>query len=276
MNSLLRFLKQIQHIIFFVLLESVAIVVYLQSDYLLKARTGFLFKRFVIYIEEQISALTSYLSLREQNEHLVTENIALRNELAQRRLAVDVLHQKQWDSVGANQYHYIGARVVSNTVVKQHNYFVLDVGKDSQVKNQMPVLAGGAVAGIVLATSQSFSVAISLLNTDLRLSAKLQRTGYYGSLWWDGVDCTTALLLDIPHHVDVQLGDTIVTTGYSNIFPQDLFVGVVENIEERGGDFNIVRVRLACDFRRMHYVTLVEDRLKIQRDSMEQALRWDE
>jgi len=273
MTALLRFLKRFQHLAFFILLESVAIAVYLQSDYLLKARAGFWLKEAEAFVEEQLTALSSYVGLRDQNERLVAENLALRNELEHRRIIVDVLHEAKLDSLYATQYKYYGGTVVSNSVVNQHNYFAINVGSKQGIMPSMPVLADGSVVGMVLTTSRHYSIVISLLNTDMRLSAKLKRTGYFGSLRWDGIGYQTALLSDIPHHVDVRKGDTVVTTGYSNIFPADLFVGIVDNVEVKGGDFNIVRVKLGCDFKRLHYVTLISDSLRRERDSVEQILR---
>ncbi len=272
MTALLRFLKRFQHLAFFILLESVAIAVYLQSDYLLKARAGFWLKEAEAFVEEQLTALSSYVGLRDQNERLVAENLALRNELEHRRIIVDVLHEATLDSLYATQYKYYGGTVVSNSVVNQHNYFAINVGSKQGIMPSMPVLADGSVAGMVLTTSRHYSIVISLLNTDMRLSAKLKRTGYFGSLRWDGIGYQTALLSDIPHHVDVRKGDTVVTTGYSNIFPADLFVGIVDNVEVKGGDFNIVRVKLGCDFKRLHYVTLIADSLREERDSIEQQI----
>jgi len=272
MTGLLRFLKRFQHLAFFILLESLAIVVYLQSDYLLKARAGFWLKEVEAFVEDHLTSLSSYLGLRDQNERLVAENLALRNELERRRIAIEFLHDVKFDTLHKSQYRFYGGTVVSNSVVKQHNYFAIDVGAKDGIVPDMPVLAGGSVAGIVLTTSRHYSIVISLLNIDMRLSAKLKRTGYFGSLRWDGVNYQTALLSDIPHHVDVREGDTVITTGYSNIFPPDLFVGVVDNVEIKGGDFNIVRVKLGCDFKRMHYVTLIDDKLRKERDSIEQIL----
>ena len=182
------------------------------------------------------------------------------------------MHDVKLDSTHISQYQFYGGTVVSNSVVNQHNYFAIDVGEKDGIVPNMPVLADGSVAGIVLSTSRHYSIVISLLNTDMRLSAKLKRTGYFGSLRWDGVNYQTALLSDIPHHVDVREGDTILTTGYSNIFPPDLFVGIVDNVEVKGGDFNVVRVKLGCDFKRMHYVTLIDDKLRQERDSVEQNI----
>lgn len=272
MGSLLRLLKRFQHLAFFILLESVAIVVYLQSDYLLKARVGFLLKELEALVEAQLTDLSSYLWLYDQNRKLVDENLALRNELETRRLALAYLPDVQLDTLHGVRYTYHAGTVVSNTIVSPHNYFTIELGNNPAIRPQMPVLAGGCVAGIVTTTSPHYAVAISVLNTDFRMSAKLQRTGYYGSLRWDGGDYRSVLLSDIPHHVEVRKGDTVVTTGYSNIFPPDLYVGIVDGVEVTGGDFNTIRVTLGCDFKRLHEVTLIGDRLKGERDSLAHTL----
>ncbi len=268
MGSLLRLLKRFQHLAFFILLESVAVAVYLESDYLLKARAGFWLKELEALVEEQMTDLSSYLWLHDQNRQLVAENLALRNALASQRLAVAHLPEVVLDTLRGVQYAYHAGTVVSNTIVSPHNYFTIDLGNNTDIRPEMPVLAGGCVAGIVTTTSAHYAVAISVLNTDFRMSAKLQRTGYYGSLRWDGGDYRSVLLSDIPHHVEVRKGDTVVTTGYSNIFPPDLYVGVVEGVEVTGGDFNTVRVTLGCDFKRLHEVTIIGDCLKGERDSL--------
>lgn len=271
MGSILRLLRRFQHLAFFILLEGIAITVYLQSDYLLKARAGFWLKEIEAWVEERMTDLSSYLWLHDQNAALVAENLALRNALAQQRLAIDYLPEVRKDTLHTRQYQYYSGTVVSNTVVTPHNYFTIDLGRNAAIRPEMPVLSGGSVAGMVLKTSEHYAVVISVLNTDFRLSAKLERTGYYGSLRWDGGDYRSVLLSEIPHHVEVRPGDTVVTTGFSNIFPPDLYIGVVDGVEVSGGDFNTIRVRLGCDFKRLHEVTLIGDTLKTERDSIADA-----
>ncbi len=117
MTGLLRFLKRFQHLAFFILLESLAIVVDLQSDYLLKARAGFWLKEAEAFVEEHLTSLSSYLGLRDQNERLVAENLALRNELERRRIAVEFLHDVKLDSLHKSQYRFYGGTVVSLSLI---------------------------------------------------------------------------------------------------------------------------------------------------------------
>ena len=104
----------------------------------------------------------------------------------------------------------------------------------------MAVTAGYSVAGVIVGCSENFSVAMSLLNLDFRLSTRMRSNGYFGSLSWDGRDYRQAILSDIPQHVSVNVGDTIETTGYSAIFPEGIMVGTVSDFEKTGGDFYII------------------------------------
>ena len=101
----------------------------------------------------------------------------------------------------------------------------------------MAVTSGDGVAGVIVGCSDNFSVVMSLLNLDFKLSARIKSNGYFGSLSWDGRDYRKAILSDIPQHALVSVGDTIETTGYSAIFPEGIMVGSVTDFEKTGGDF---------------------------------------
>jgi len=123
----------------------------------------------------------------------------------------------------------------------------------------MGVISSDGVAGIIVACSENYSLAMSLLNIDFRLSSRIRSNGYFGSLTWDGRDYRYAILNDIPQHVNVQEGDTIETTSYSAIFPEGMPVGQVSDISRTGSDFYRITVRLSTDFRRLTYVNIINN-----------------
>lgn len=260
MNNLIALLKRYQHILAFLLLEVVALTLHFSYGYERRAHFGLLFKRVEASIDAKSYELRHYMGLREENQRLVAENLELRNALEGAHIQLRRNPAAMPDSVLNDRYVHRSARVISNSVVRQQNYFTIDQGTDNGVRENMPVLTEGCVAGIIVATSPRYAIAISLLNTELKVSAKLTRTGYYGSLSWDGESYRTALLSEIPHHVEVLAGDTVVTSGYSNIFPAGVAIGRVERVEHQGGDFSTLRVRLETDFKRLHYVTVLEDK----------------
>jgi rod shape-determining protein MreC len=121
----------------------------------------------------------------------------------------------------------------------------------------MAVTSYDGVAGVIVGSSDNFSVAMSLLNIDFRLSVRLRSSGYFGSLSWDGRDPGHAVLSEIPQHLNLSVGDTVETTGYSAIFPEGLMVGTISDFRKPGGDFYVIRIELKTDFKKLHFVDVI-------------------
>ena len=136
----------------------------------------------------------------------------------------------------------------------------------------MAVISDNGIVGIVLATSPNYSIVMSLLNIDMRISAKIKSNGYFGSLTWGGEGYEYASLSEIPQHVQLHVGDTIVTSGYSSIFPEDVLVGVISNFESYGGDFYDIRVKLSVDFKKLNNVYAVYNLGAVEQISLESSV----
>jgi len=79
-------------------------------------------------------------------------------------------------------------------------------------------------------------------------------------------------LYEIPFHVQVQVGDTIVTSGYSSIFPEGILLGTVQEVlPQSGGNFHDVVVNLSNDFKGISYVKVVGDLMKKERLKLEKG-----
>jgi rod shape-determining protein MreC len=137
----------------------------------------------------------------------------------------------------------------------------------------MAVTAFNGVAGVIVGCSENYSVAMSLLNLDFRLSVRIKSNGYFGSLSWDGRDYRYAVLGEIPQHIAVNVGDTIETTGYSAIFPEGLIVGTVSDYEKRGGDFYKISILLLSDFKKLHFVDVIGNLEKSEKLELEKQFK---
>jgi rod shape-determining protein MreC len=135
----------------------------------------------------------------------------------------------------------------------------------------MAVIGPNGVVGIIVSASDNISLAMSILNLDFRMSARIRKNGYFGSLTWDGHNQRIVQFNEIPYHVDVAVGDTIETSGYSAIFPAGLLVGVVGDIDRSGGDFYRISVDLLTDFRSLNYVYVVKNNLQNEQTEMERS-----
>jgi len=273
MRNLLNFLAKYNNLIIFLILEGIAFYLLASANEyhntaMVKGVKGISNK-----MEEKITNTRSYFRLSEINQALTSENTRLKN-------AVELLTPKEnqvffsiSDSVYRQQFIYTSAKIIDNSVNRQKNFFTLNKGTNQGVSVNMAVTSGEGVAGVIVGCSDNFSIAMSLLNIDFRLSSRIRSNGYYGSLSWDGRSNTHAILSEIPQHVPVSTGDTIETTGFSSVFPEGIMVGTVSGVEKPGGDFYIIEVALKTDFRKLYYVEVIGDLMKSEQSQLENSFQ---
>ncbi len=259
MRSLLNFLARHINFILFLLLEGVALTLIVNDSNYHNAKITKGVRGLTRRFEEKITNVRDYLILRDINTRLAIDNAALRNEMERMTGKDSTLFFSVRDNTGNKNYEYTVAKIVNNSVNRQKNFFTLNKGSRQGVALDMGVISPEGVAGIIVACSENYSLAMSLINIDFRLSSRIKSNGYFGSLTWDGRDYRYAILNDIPQHVNVQIGDTIETTSYSAIFPEGLMVGQVSDIRRSGSDFYRITVRLSADFRRLTYVDIINN-----------------
>jgi rod shape-determining protein MreC len=152
----------------------------------------------------------------------------------------------------------------------------LDKGSQQGLRTEMAVVSKGSIVGIVKGVSKNYATVISLLNIDLRISAKVKKNGYFGSLNWTGEDYQTALLKEIPLHADIMIGDTIITSGYSSIFPEGVLIGFIKDFEEKSGSFYDIEVELSTDFKSLSNVNVIGNLLQTEIKNLEkEAIKND-
>ncbi|MEI6348485.1 MAG: rod shape-determining protein MreC [Bacteroidota bacterium] len=210
-----------------------------------------------------------YFFLRYNNDELARENALL---LSNKQSSFQVTNKLEYttnDTLFRHQFSYFEAKVISNSVNKQNNYLILNKGQNMGIEKEMAVISPSGMVGIVKDVSPNFCSVISLLHQDSRVNAKIKRTGFIGTVLWDGVDYRYAKLIDIPYHLNVRIGDTIVTSGYSTIFPEGVMIGTVAIVKPNKNDnFYNIAVKLFTDFNRIDYVYIVKNRFKSELDTL--------
>lgn len=254
MNKLLQFLKRISVFVIFVLIEILALRYYSSSSIYSKARIAWAANATVGAVSRRFYDISSYF-------YLAGENRALNSELANLRQELELLRADTAAFRGSaeQRYLYMAAGVVDNTVTKQRNYIIVDKGLRDGVYKNMAILSAGNIAGYVVEVSERFSIAISLLNIDFRSSGKVKGVDYFGSIFWDGLSREHITLSEVSKYAQISVGDTIVSTGYSSIFPPDVNIGTIEEFELKNNTYYDIKVRLGVDMSAINYITLVSD-----------------
>lgn len=209
--------------------------------------------------------VTSYFHLHEINEDLHNRNALLEMEVINLRNQLNSVKLMLPDSIAAmaaseHGFDFILAHVISNSISQPQNYITINRGSLDGIAPEMGVIDQNGVVGIVNVVGPHSARVISLLNPQFRLSCKVKGSDFFGSLVWDGKDAYHAVLEEMPKHVKFAKGDTIVTSGYSSVFPEGLIVGtIVEQIKDKNDNFFSLRIALSTDFTQLSTVRTIKN-----------------
>jgi rod shape-determining protein MreC len=272
MRNILVFIIRYHFVLLFLVLESFSVYLlvnstYYQSSAILKAGSSVTGRFYTT-----VSNATDYLKLRTTNEHLAQENALLRQMKGVSFIRNDTATFWVNDTLYKQQYKYIVAKVVLNTVGKRNNYIMLDKGSRSGIQKDMAVITPNGIAGTVVNVSENFSWVMSMLNKHTRISGKILKNGQMGTIVWNGVNHLYGTLTDIPAHVKINRGDTIVSSGFSYIFPAGLMIGTITDFRvEQGEHFYTIPFKFSVDFNALQYVYVVRNLMKEEQESLEKS-----
>jgi rod shape-determining protein MreC len=278
MRNLLIFITKYNAFFLFLIFEISALVIYVKYNSFQKATFINSTNEVSATLYEKVSEFNSYLSLREVNDSLAVENARLRNQLKSSFLVDTVTKQIIIDSTYKQQYSYILAKVISNSVNMRNNYLTINMGSNAGIAKGMGVTSGSGVVGIVRYVNPRFSVVQSLLHKETIISAMLERTKDRGSFkWGEDLDPTTGLLYDVSNNAQPKLGDLVVTSDRS-LFPAGISIGRVSNLQSKkgGGFFLNMDVKLSVDFSKLQYVTVIYNKLALEQAGLEALEKKDE
>jgi rod shape-determining protein MreC len=209
-----------------------------------------------------------YFYLGAINEALSEKNAMLLKRLENLAPSGDTTYF-ELDSLFAHRFDFWSAKVINNSLHLRQNHLTLNKGRNQGIRQGMGVFNEQGVIGRVTGVSNNFATVISLLHTDLLISSKIKRGGVIASTRWDGVDSKRAKLLYVPRHVEVGVGDTVVTSGFNATFPEGIPIGVIDEVNE-GEETNYldITLRFTTDFSKLSYVYLVENSMRMELDSL--------
>jgi rod shape-determining protein MreC len=268
MKTLLNFLLKFHHIILFILLEILSITFIVKYNNFQRVRFLNSSNEIAGKVYTELNSVKEFFTLKKQNEKLAIENTNLRRELiAIRQSELNTLTVRPPDS---SNLRTIPAKVINNSVNKQLNYITLNKGYRNGVRPDMGVICSDGVVGVIVNVSQNYSTALSVLNSRWFINSKLSNSNYFGSLKWEGENPYLAILNEIPYHVKVQEEDEVVTSGYSDIFPEGILIGRVVKIgHDKGDNFQEIWVQLSTDFSNLYYVDIILSSTNVEKRQIE-------
>lgn len=263
MRKLIEFIRSVYVVVLFVVLEAVAINYYARSSPYTQARLLSRSNQVIGGVQGLFAGIRHYFTLGRENRLLLARVTGLEEQLSRYREARTVDRLDDYlTAIGPSKYRFATAAVVANTINRTQNLLTLNRGRRDSITTEMAVLSpDGAMVGYVIDCTDRYAVAMSVLNTSFRASGKLAGSDYFGSIYWDGVDPHVIMLGELSKYADPQPGQEVVTTGFSQYFPEGVLIGRVESAALNPNRTSYtVRVRLAAEISRQTDVVLVANR----------------
>ena len=279
MRNLLNFFLKYNYWFLFIFLEVISFVLLFRFNNYQGSAFFTSSNQVAGMVYESANKVTGYFHLKTINDGLVQKNVELELQVEHLRSALmeltadstEIEHMKSNALLGYDIYR---ASVINNSLTHADNYITLNKGENDGIRREMGVISGSGVVGIVYQTSPNYSVVIPILNSKSSISCKIKRSDYFGFLKWDGGSSQYATVKDMPRHSLFTLGDTIVTSGHSAVFPGGIPVGTVEDMSDsHDGLSYLLKVKLFTDFGRLSDVRVIAKKAQEERLELEEKFK---
>jgi len=222
-------------------------------------------------VQSGISAIPNVFELEEENEFLREKNIKLSNEISSLKEAKleNIRLTKLLNFKQKNELEVISASIVNKSLIQTRNTITLDVGESNGVRHNMPVITDDGLVGRIVATSNDYSIAQILYNKDLKITVKTQRSRVDGILNFDGAG--NLMMANVPKNADVNVGDILITSEYSNTFPAGVPIGTVSETGNLDNLFKKIVIVPLVDFEVLEEVFVLKHIPSIEREELEKV-----
>jgi rod shape-determining protein MreC len=278
MRNLLIFITKYNAFFLFIIFEVTSLVIYIKYNSFQKATFINSTNQVTGNLYAQADQLKGYLSLKEVNDSLARENARLRDQLKSSFYADTSVKHKVVDTVYKQQYEYIEAKVINNSINRRNNYLTINMGANAGIEKGMGVICNEGVVGKVLFVGQHYAIVQSLLHKETIISAMLAGSKDLGSfVWGDDLNPRVGLLYDVSNNATPKLSELVVTSDLS-LFPTGMPIGKISNLHSKNskGSFLNMDVAIAVDFSKLQYVEVVSNKLAKEQLGLEAQEKKDE
>lgn len=273
MQNLIRFFIRFHYLFLFLFLQVFALAIYIQSHYYQRATFINSANAVSGNMYEAVSNVENYFHLKDENERLIIENARLEGltDAALLKMQDDFVMMN--DTLYQQQYIYSNARVINASIHRKNNYLTINKGKGNGVFSDQAVIGPLGVVGITKDVSEHFATVVPIINAKYNLDVHVKRNKQIGTVSWnnqEGLNANNAQIVDIPITADVQVGDTLETSGYSKKYPKGVLVGVVTMVDELPETSSLkVKLQLFTDYSQVNNVLVVKNLLREEWEELE-------
>lgn len=264
MYNLLNFLKKYNNILLFLILEVLCIIMLMNNLPYQKRKLTNVGNAISGKLFKTKTNFTNYFSLKEENQLIVEHNALLMSHLYKINTDTSELMNSQ-----SFDFNFVPANVINNSINNVNNYLLIDKGRKNGIKKDMGVICENGVVGKVVNVTENYASVISMLHPYTIISARFTDNQHIANVSWDNLDYRFGTVNDIPLHLVLEKGDTLVTSGFSNIYPAGIMIGTIEEmIESKSKDFSTAKIRFSTNFSALRHVFVIENLNQTEIDSL--------
>ncbi len=273
MRKLFKFLRKFRDFLIFFALQVIVLGFFFNSRNYHRAQLFNSSSELIAWFVEKKHNITKHFDLEETNANLMQELAAMRTKMPQNYYQLQDRIFYINDTLYKQQYEYVPAEVINSTSTKRDNYFTINKGRLTGIKEGMGVMSGEGIVGFVFDVSEHFSIVKTVLSDNINIPVKLKKNNEHWLLKWDGNDNEIAQVNGVNRDIDIAVGDTVVTRAGRGMFPSGIAVGVVDElISQDGKQTWDVNIRLATDFTSVTYVYVIKNLLQEEQTELELRL----
>ncbi len=262
MGRLLEFIIRFHALLLFILLEALCAYLLTFNNTYQGAKTNQFVHSLKANIFESLTLLEDYTLLKSANYELARDNAQLLEQLKQIKQSQEQIAAPPQAMIEKN-YSFTAAKIIKASLNFPLNYLMINKGTQDGIEPGMGVIGAEGVVGVVYKTSTHYASVLPIINTRFTCLTSLKNYSLSGSTRWDGQDYRYVYIDELPLHIDVAVGDTILTNNNSQLFPNDIMIGKVAEVKRSNLDkFFELKVELETDFSKLKYVYVIKDERK--------------
>ena len=258
-NLLLFIIKNKDHFVFFFSIILSSTLLFNNENEEMSVIRGFA-TDIVSFLSSPMVKVKSLAIVSEENQYLREKNLQLNLELESILYAADENKKLRdlLDFKRDTKLKIVPARIINKGIQTNLNSLTIDIGSKNGLLSNQAVLTPEGIIGKTVQVCQSSSLVQSISDNNFRLSVRIMPSGAVGILRWHSN--SMCKVYEVQKNVEINIGDRVITSGFSKIYPPKLPVGVVSGVyDERGSYQKVVNVEIQSDFESIQNVFVVID-----------------
>ena len=201
----------------------------------------------VIQLEDETQLLREKnLQLSLQSDEMIRsyeENINLKKLLEYKR-----------DS----NFDLIASKILNMGSSSNLSSITINVGSEDGISENLPVITPDGLIGKTVLMGKKTTLVQLISDVNYRVSVRIFPSGSVGILRFLKDDICE--IREVQKNANIKLDDTVLTSGFSNIYPPNIKIGKVIEIQDEIGSFQkIVKVRISSNIGSLLNVFVIRD-----------------